>query len=338
MKSRVNIKEEYEKIINEDENDNSHYKLKFISSTPPIMLAGIDPVNDYRQLYIDIGPEPWDESQLGLLPKWRGMTIGMEYFEKIGFLKERNLIIIRQEEVESTEIFEVVLQNIIDHIRSKDGEESLFLILYKVLDRWKHFFQKGGYKKLNDDQQKGLFGELSYIENWIERNPNLPPLVINDWDGPTSGRVDFKNSKSGIEIKTTQDKLTKSVKISNELQLKKTNDIENLYLNVFFVEKSKTHGTSLKDLVNRIRLKIERKSQRIALIFNDRLTDIGFNEDDYTEPYFYLDKEEVYKVNEDFPKLSQEMLPKGISHVKYNIDLTHCESFQSDKEEVYKLY
>lgn len=336
----INLKLEFEEMIQQlnDQPEREVYKLKILTAEAPVILAGIDAVNMSRQLYIDMETETWDPEQLKALPKWRGLSIKTEYFEKLGILKKRYFLILRQETEQSTEIFEVVLQNLVDHLMVQSEEGTLFSSVYKVLDRWRSFFQRGGYRKLTDEQQRGLFGELWFMQEWMNRFPGSPPLIVDQWEGPTSGRIDFKNSRCGIEIKTAVDKLTKTIKISNERQLKLTNAVSRIYIYVCFLEISKTHGISLQAMAEQVREAIASRSDRLALKFNDLLTELGFKEDEYADSFFFVEKTEVYEASENFPKISQEQLPVGISHVSYKIDLTHCSEFEREIDEVFEVF
>ncbi|MFJ7729612.1 PD-(D/E)XK motif protein [Neobacillus sp. NPDC097160] len=335
----VNLKIEFEQMLSELEKqvDNEFYKLNVLTYEAPVIFAGIDAGNLNRLLYIDLGQSPWDEEQLKALPKWRGLTLKTEYFEKIFSLKNHHFLIIRQEDEQSTDIFDSVLQNLVDHLVS-NKDESLFSNIYSVLDRWRVFFQRGGYRKLSDEQQRGLFGELWFMNEWLDRFPGQPPLVVEQWYGPTKGRIDFKSKKCGLEIKTVAEKLSKTIKISNEEQLKLSEAISTIYLYVCFLEQSKTHGMSLEELAIQVRSKIADRSERIALIYNDFLTDLGFREEEYADTLYFVEKIEVYEARENFPRLLKEDLPRGISHVTYNIDLTHCSDFEMDLENIYQYF
>lgn len=335
----VNLKAEFEEMIEELKNktDSEFYKLNVLTYEAPIIFAGIDAGNFNRQLYIDLGQSTWEEEQLRSLPKWRGLSLKIEYFEKIFSLKNRYLLIIRQEDEQNTEIFDSVLQNLVDHLLNNKGG-SVYSTIFSVLDRWRTFFQRGGFRKLSDEQQRGLFGELWFINEWLDKFPGMPPLVIEQWEGPTKGRIDFKRSKSGLEIKTVSERLTKSIKISNEDQLKLTEAVATIYIYVCFLEQSKTHGMSLQELAVQVRKKIAERSERISLIYNDFLTDLGFREEEYAETLYFVEKVEVYEAGETFPRLLKEDLPRGISHVSYNIDLTHCSEFEKDKEIIYQYF
>lgn len=333
----LNLKLEYEQMISEIINDSQQevYKLRVLTAENPIIFAGVDTTSMTRQLYIDLGFESWEMDQLKALPKWRGLSIKIEYYEKLALLRGHYFLVLRQEVEQGTEIFEVILQNIVDHLLLREQNESIFSAIYKVLDRWRVFFQRGGYRKLTEEQQQGLFGELWYIRDWLNRFPTSPPLIIEQWEGPTSGRIDFKHSKLGVEIKTAINKISKTIKISNESQLRLTNAVTRIYLYVCFIEPSKTHGISLQSLVNEVRKKIASRSDRMLLKFNDFLDDLRFKEDDYTNEFFFVDKVEVYEAAENFPRILKEDLPKGISHVSYSIDLTHCTDFERVVDEIF---
>jgi hypothetical protein len=337
----VNLKNEFEQMTMElNEKEQSEiYKLKVLTAEKPFIFAGMDSANLSRQLYIDLGEETWEADQVNSLPKWRGISIEIEYFEKLFLLKKHYFLVLKQEDDKGTEIFEVVLQNLVDHlIREIKDDQSLFSSVFKVLDRWRTFFQRGGFKRLSDEQQRGLFGELWFINDWLDKNPGQPPLVIEQWEGPTRGRIDFKNSKCGLEIKTVLDKINKSIKISSENQLKISELTSVLFIYVCFLEQSKTHGRTLQDLASEVREKIACRSDRIALIYNDFLTDIGFREDEYADTFFFVENTEVYEAGEGFPRLIKEDLPVGISNVSYNVDLSHCIEFVRDKDEVDKYF
>jgi hypothetical protein len=336
----VNLKIEFEEMVKdlEPQTDNEIYKLSVLTYEAPVIFAGIDAANFHRQLYIDLGQSPWEEEQIKALPRWRGLSIKAEYFEKIFSLKNHHFLVIRQEDEQNTEIFDAVLQNLVDHLLLIDNNETLFSTTFRILDRWRNFFQRGGFRKLTDEQQRGLFGELWFINEWLDKFPGYPPLVVEQWEGPTKGRIDFKSSKCGLEIKTVNEKLSKTIKISSENQLKLSEAVSSIYLYVCFLEQSKTHGISLQGLAVQVRKKIADRSDRIALIYNDLLTDLGFREEEYADILFFVEKVEVYEAGEKFPRLVKEDLPKGISHVTYNIDLTHCSEFEKDAEKIYQYF
>lgn len=335
----ISLKNEFEQMIKEikSQENGDVYKLKAISIAHPYLLAGIDTLNMNRQLYIDLGQIAWADEQLRSLPRWRGLSLSIKFLERMGPLKQRYFLVLKQESEKSPEIFEDLLQNLIEHLAFMTEEDTLFNVIFSVLDRWRNFFSKGGYYLLTDEKQRGLFGELHFIREWMNKFPNHPPLLIEQWEGPTSGRIDFKSAKYAVEIKTCVEKLRKEITISNEKQLKLTEVVNKIYLYVCFIEPNKTHGQSLQGIVEELRDILLQRSERLLLKFNDLLMELGFKENEYKEKLFFVHTEEVYEVTEEFPKILDEELPTGISHVSYNIDLNHCKAFAREVEEAFKM-
>ncbi|KOO45960.1 PD-(D/E)XK motif protein [Priestia koreensis] len=301
-----------------------------------IAFGGIDTVSKCRYFFIEIPDGPWDEDEMNSLPKWNGLKIKMEFHDNFGPLKDRYFIEFIQADPDSGDLFETIMQNVFDNVISRELTEPLFTVIYKVLEKWKSFFKRGGYKKLNEEQQRGLYGELWFMREWMKQNPDKPPLLLNGWGGPLSDRIDFRTSGWGVEIKTVKDQLNKKIRISNENQLKLTDAVSSIYIYVCYLETSRNFGQTLQQLVDDLRNKFNTFSLQLLLKFNDSLLKAGFQDNEYTDIYMNVLEEEVYKVNEEFPVILKEKLPIAISHISYSIDLTHCIKFKVELDEILK--
>ncbi|MFC7686254.1 PD-(D/E)XK motif protein [Ureibacillus sp. GCM10028918] len=332
----INITEAFRNLIEQAEKEKSNdiYKLKTISFSMPFILIGIDLITKERRIYIDITNEDWNEDQWQSFPKWKGVSITNEYFEKIGPLKEKHFLIIAQDELNSEEIFEKLLQSLVDHILFIE-DQSLFTVIYGVLDRWHNFFRYRSNKRLSLEEQMGLFGELYYINNWLEKFADDPPLIIDSWKGPTRHRIDFVKNNIGIEIKTVSPKIQHGIRISNETQLELSNVIQKIYLYVLKIEDTQSDGLSIQDLINSIREKLIKRSQTSLVRFNDLLFELYILDDVYNDICFYIHNAETYEVKENFPKITSSELPVGVSNVSYIIDLSHCIDYKVETENVY---
>lgn len=312
------------------------YQLEPIYFQKPYLLIGLDLLNNQKRLYIDITNESWNVDQLKAFPKWRGIHISQEYFVKIGPLKEKNFLVISQEVDKSDDIFENVLQNIVDHILV-DEDLPLYTSLYEVLDRWHNFFKKKWEAKLSEEEEAGLFGELYYINKWLEYFPTAPPLIINDWKGPLRFRIDFVRKKSGIEIKTLSPKIRDEVKISSEKQLELNPVINELFLYVLKIEKNDTVGSTLENIAKSIEEKLIKKAPSLAVKFRETLLLNNIKVEEYNSNYFFIHEEIAYEVRKNFPRIESQQLPRGVSRISYSLDLSHCEEFIVDVEDVFKL-
>ncbi|MEW4327059.1 PD-(D/E)XK motif protein [Rossellomorea marisflavi] len=331
MEARV--LETFKQIINKNHDSTDHIPMTPLFYNGVIAFCGIDQVSESRYFFIEIDG-PWETEQILALPKWRGLTIKMEHHETFGPLNDRYFIEFIQAEKDTGDLFETIMQNIFDHITTREEDHSLFTTVFKVLEKWKSFFKRGGFKKLNEEQQRGLFGELWFIKQWIQKNINTPPLLIQGWGGPLSERVDFKTNSYGIEIKTVKDSINKKIRISNEKQLNITEAIPKIFLYVCYLEVSHSIGITLQELVDEIRQHLENYSQNLLIKFNDLLTNAGFEDNEYTDIYMSVLNHEAYEVTEDFPRISLSSFTKGISHVSYSIDLTHCDAYLIETESI----
>ncbi|OJE02615.1 hypothetical protein A9487_17100 [Bacillus cereus] len=334
----INISESFKLLIDQSKNEESDdiYRLEPVYFQKPFILIGVDLLNLQRRIYVDITNENWDEEQLKSFPKWRGIDIGQEYFSQIGPLKEKNFLVISQIVEDGEEIFERVLQNLVDHILIEE-ESPLYTVIYEVLDRWHNFFKRKWDAKLNLEEEMGLFGELYYIDKWLEKFPNEPPLIIKDWKGPLKNRIDFVGKNSGVEIKTVIPKIRDEVKISNEKQLELNPVTNKLFLYVLKIEVNDSIGKSLQNIIEVIEEKLIERAPSLAVKFKDLLLEVGVMSEEYNEHYFFVHEEIAYNANKEFPKLTSESLPLGITNVSYSIDLSHCNSFKVSLEEVFNL-
>jgi len=334
----INISERFRLLIEQSKSEESEdiYRLEPIYFQEPFLLIGIDLINLQRRIYIDITSENWEEDQLKSFPKWRGIEIGQEYFSQIGPLKEKSFLVISQIVDDSEEIFERVLQNLVDHILMNE-ELSLYTVVYKVLDRWHNFFKRKWDTKLTIEEEMGLFGELYYINKWLEFFPQEPPLIIKDWKGPLKNRIDFVTKNCGIEIKTVTPKIRDEIKISNEKQLEINPVIDTLFLYVLKVEVNDSTGNSLQNMIETIEEQLINRAPSLAVKFKDLLLEVGVISDDYDKNYFFVHEELGYIATAEFPKLTSENLPTGINNVSYSIDLSHCKSFKVPIDDVFNF-
>ncbi|MCI4167256.1 PD-(D/E)XK motif protein [Bacillus spizizenii] len=333
----INLTEEFKKLLDLTDNEQNEqvYKLKTIHFKIPIMMIGIDLITRERRIYIDISNENWNDDQMKSLPKWRGVKVTKDTFDKIGPLINKRFLIIAQEEEDSEEIFEKLLQSLVDHILVSEGR-SLFTVIYGVLDRWHNFFRFKTNKRLSLEEQMGLFGELYYINTWLNKFVDEPPLIIDAWKGPTKHRIDFVKKRIGIEIKTISQKIHDGIRISNETQLELNNVIRKIYLYVLKIEHTQSDdGKSIQNLIDDIRFQLNVRSKTGLVRFNDILLELYISDDMYNDVYFYIHNEETYEVTEKFPKIISDNLPIGVTNVSYKIDLSHCVEFKVETDKAY---
>ncbi|MEK5208592.1 PD-(D/E)XK motif protein [Psychrobacillus sp. FSL H8-0510] len=335
----ININEAFNNLLESMESGDNHqlHQSQIISHNDPYILIGINVQTSEKQLFIDVTQETWRDKDVDAFPKWKGLSIEVKYFEQLGFFSKKRFLVISQKVESSEEIFEAVLQNLVENMETNEGT-SLFNLIYRVLDRWNQFFTKDRKAKLNREQQIGLFGELSYIHEAINRYPLAASGIVDSWKGPMGNRVDFSLGSYGIEVKTISLKLrSQEVHISNEKQLELNELIKTIYLYVIEIEENDVNGSTLNDIIEEIRQVLCELDSASLANFNNKLIELGIVETIYDDKYFVKTDEAVYSVKENFPCITSNMLPAGVTNVSYTLNLSLCKPFKVSSTELYSV-
>ena len=222
------------------------------------------------------------------------------------------------------DIFSLFIQNVLEDIFDCVTENEALTKTLNVIAKWKKLFDKINFNGLNIEQQKGLIGELLFI-NYLLCNEKSTANIINAWTGGDFEDKDFTFASVGIEVKFTSSK-TPKVTISSERQLD-TQNIDKLFLLLYTAEEVKENGFSLNSLIEQIRQKITNADE--LKLFNENLMLIGYFEEDkaYYGKMYSLKKTFAFDVNSEFPKIVKSQIPLSIYDVKYSIELSAIENF-----------
>lgn len=227
---------------------------------------------------------------------------------------------------ENSDIFYTLCIDIIEKTRTFTNSENIVPLILNRLERWKIFLSNSNRNILSSEQITGLFGELLFLEECIDSNHMGIPAAINGWMGPSGAAQDFVFDSSAVEIKSIRNLACDKVRISNEFQL--TTQLNNLHLRIQYlsVDLDCRNGISLNALVSRLLNKIN-DFDSIA-IFESKLNEVGYIDiPDYDTPYFSSINDLTYDVNGDFPRITPESLPVGISDVSYDIHIRKITPF-----------
>ena len=165
------------------------------------------------------------------------------------------------------DIFSLFIQNILEDIAESVTENEAVTKTLNVISKWKKLFDKINFNGLSLEQQKGLIGELLFI-NYLLDHRKLSTRILNAWTGPDFEDKDFVFGGIGIEIKLTSSKYPK-IKITNEGQLD-TQNLTELFLILYTVEDVKENGFTLNSLISQTQLKLSAKIDELKF-FNERL-------------------------------------------------------------------
>ncbi len=226
---------------------------------------------------------------------------------------------------ELKDIFALFIQNIIEDITTTTSENEALTTTLNVIFKWKKLFDKISFNGMSLEYQKGLIGELLFMNSLIDNNVSISKL-LNAWTGPELDDKDFRFGNIGIEIKLTSSKHP-SLKITNEGQLD-TQNVSELYLILYVVEHVKENGFSLNSLISQIRDKLYSDLDKLYF-FNERLLLLGYLDDDneYYNTMYAIKQIYNYNILQDFPRIIKSQLPFGIYHTTYSIELSAIERF-----------
>ena len=259
------------------------------------------------------------------LPRLRGLRVETQAAD--GGSDER--IVIRLTDPEQRDIFLRFCRDIVDATALAQTEEQAVERFLARTWRWHRLLQGGRDKRLGDDEQRGLIGELVVLERHLL--PALDALdAVRCWTGPLDAPHDFEISRIHVEAKA-RGSATPRVLISSEQQLESGN-ADRLFLHVTEVTTATEGGgdaLTVTDIATRIRVVLAGRDMAAVDIFEERVGAVGFDwTDDYSDKAWVVGQEALYDVREGFPRITPAMVPGGVGNVRYVISLPDCEEFR----------
>lgn len=233
------------------------------------------------------------------------------------------------------DIFSLFIQNILEEIEKSVTEIEAIKTTLNVVSKWKKLFDKINFNGLSLEQQKGLLGELLFLNTLLD-DEKTTANAVNVWTGAEQDfqAKDFNLGSVGVEVKFTASKQPR-IKVSNERQLDNEN-LSELFLILYSTEAVKDNGISLNSIVEQTRQKISTDEERS--LFNAKLKLNGYFDED-NEHYgrmYSLKKTFVFNVSSEFPKIIKGQLPLGIYDTSYSIEISAVENFIVEPETIFE--
>ena len=159
--------------------------------------------------------------------------------------------------------------------------------------------------------------------NGIEVETEKIEECLNIWVGPDTGIRDFEKNNVAIEVKTTQTHNHQKIRINSERQLD-TTLLEDLFLFHLSLEKRNGSENSLNIIVHEL-FSIIGDNKLFCNILKRKLISVGYfthHEPSYENISWMVRGEDFYSVKDEFPRVEEKDLMKGVGDVKYSIVLT----------------
>jgi hypothetical protein len=226
-----------------------------------------------------------------------------------------------------SDIFTFFIEDIINSLTSVRNQEDAIFIISGRINYWKKLFSKLTGGLLTPQQQRGLYGELIFLNDLLELNADKSN-IINGWHGPLGANQDFCYNGLAVEVKTSKSNKP-SMKISNEYQLDNTG-LNDLYVHFYKLNEYQGGTETLFKLINTIRQNLNPES---LIQFNEKLEYLGIipeTEEEYNNTSYSIGFEKTYLVTENFPKIIRNNLVEALSAVSYEIEPKLCTEFETD--------
>lgn len=266
---------------------------------------------------VDILPQKYENVEIQLLPltkELRGITVSLTN----GRLYS---------------VFLVITCDIASALCDCSSDEIALSAFCRKINQWKSVFNKKYESILTPEQQLGLFGELTFLQELINSGVNASE-ALSSWRGAIKDDKDFLLGPNAVEIKSST-KSDKIVSISNIRQLD-SSGFDYLFLYHYTFVRAAEGPTTLPALIQSLRDTFVMMPNPDE--FEEKLICAGYFDKDsehYSKSYT-LTNEDSYLVEGDFPRITSSNVMKNVLDAAYTIDLNaaakHLLSFQDFKQ------
>ena len=250
----------------------------------------------------------------------------------------RELLVFRLTEVENRDIFHRFCIDIVDTVgMARSGQEALDICIMRTW-RWHRLLKGGRDGRLTVEEQKGLIGELVFLEQYV-----VPTIGVGQgvrsWVGPLGANRDFQIGIVEVECKARAP-LASALRIASADQLDSTPETP-IFLHVIEIARARGEvagAVSVTDVVDRVRHLIEAGDVAVHGDFEERLWAVGYDRsDDYSDRRWVIGNSSFFGVVSGFPRVTPKMLPAGVTQVRYHVTLAQCEEFRADEAAVISI-
>lgn len=266
----------------------------------------------------------------GRIPKCRGVRL---IHEVTASTPRRTVLRVALEDARLKDIFAVLSADLVDAVRVEPTAAAALRRCIDRLSMWQGLFERLPAEGLSEEAQRGLFGELSVLEDVVLQS--LGPLAaVTAWTGPDPSNQDFTHEGIAIEVKTSLAKRHARLTIANERQLDERPH-RLLLLAYVRLDESAAHGITLSMIVQHCRGLLA-SDPAAARAFDDRLLAGGYL--DVHAP-LYLGSWQVsamrfFEVRDEFPRLTEANLPAGVGDIRYSIIADDLGAWEVERQQV----
>lgn len=234
------------------------------------------------------------------------------------------------------EIFEAISDDLYTKLNDLSGTKEIVSTFLNRVRLWQRFFEKQSAEGLSEDAQKGLYGELYFLNNFVLLNHSYE-WFLRCWIGSEGRQQDFQFGHLSVEVKTTSAKQHQKLHVASEQQLDETN-IKKLYLFYLSVSLVQNNKNTLPAIIKCIRSRLAVDPRSLDL-FNSVLLTRGYldaHETLYNHTGYSIRDSGFLSVRDDFPRIKESDLRQGVGDVRYTISVDVCAQYRISEKEFLK--
>ena len=244
---------------------------------------------------------------------------------------QQRLVLTLEKQVDR-DLFEGLCRTLASALERATNSASSLAVALAHIRRWKTFLS-GRSQHLSAEEVRGLFAELTFLLELIERQASTT-AAVEAWLGPEKSHQDFIFGNTAAEVKSLSGTERSTVRISSEDQLESLND--ELFLRIYRLSSlpDATGAQSLNEIVSAVQTRLGEAEAVEA--FDRKLVAHGYAPlPDYDGPRLVVSDVHSYRVGDGFPRLMRSQLPTGIGRVAYDIRLETIAPFECDNAGVF---
>jgi len=270
--------------------------------------------------------------QLGRLPHPAGIEVTVRGTGN----GHRSMLALALLDAAHRDIFHQLCLDIVSSASTAVAEAEALAVAVSRTWRWHHLLRGGGEGRLSREEQKGLIGELLVLERHLL--PAISPMdAVSAWVGPLGAPKDFEVGTVCIEAKARRGTAAPFISISSEFQLD-THGTDAFFLHVVDLAtavEAVPDAFTVSDIAERVIRRVASLDQCAIEQFESLLCAAGFRwTDDYGDCLWAETSSCLYEVVDEFPRLSAEDAPLGVSSVRYSLALAACAPFEVTSEQL----
>ncbi|MEI7898727.1 MAG: PD-(D/E)XK motif protein [bacterium] len=270
------------------------------------------------------------DAPLEVVPDKRALPDLIGIRIRVGLMPACQRIVLFLTENSNWEMFYALCSDLIRVSAGAENSVASASILIGRLTRWRDFLKRQQVHALSLEAVKGLVGELLFLTKTLGERFGWD-AAVEFWKGPENAPQDFEVHDTAVEVKTQSGVSKPSIQINSIEQLNA--QLPQFYLVVYTLasaDKDADGAFTLNSLIVNVRRALETASDMMRERFENLIFQAGYIElECYDDMIFQHVATRVFRVTDEFPRLTVAEIPDGVTRITYQLSLEACVPFET---------